>query len=608
MKTYHLLSLSILLVLVFTSCKDLAETEPASAFQEEFYQPEGVVLGEQFEPSWGVESMRSFYSDMSEAFPNARLASAEEAIQASHYYIRFLPLSTEEYDTLMNAGVEMYPYPLDYALEQNGEIYYDPENESDTIVWQYAVIDKELNFPDFVKHEILQETYMPLEEESEGIASGRTQKVMLDDEVSTAEFLEMCALLDNNLLDSALTAMNLLDSIYYYEDEEGADGGRTTLFKRRKFRLRSPFRAIKRVFRTVRNVISSIRILKWGPKGNIRVQYVHPRTGTTVTEGVANVEVIARQGLINRRTFTRADGSYAFEFPAFAPVWYNVKFQNNHAIVRYNFGFLTAIKSGGIRAVNRGWNYTFTSSDSWGYSWACVMNAVNDYYKVLPSLRDEHRTEAPPRHLKIRVTNGRDLASRNISRSGWAHFANQTTPAFLSPLTNDIGVHRIDGSTRFTYDRVYATTIHELGHAAHWNLVGWNSVQSGINMIRTDEQVRETWADAVMQFAYRRKFNPNVALNTVTSSVTLTGPWVTQHQQCNFSINQMGDYVYVLGPDMWDDFNQSCQGVTDNVSNIPLIDLYRSLKDARTWDDWRDEIIERHPNQRAEITNYFNQF
>ncbi len=432
---------------------------------------------------------------------------------------------------------------------------------------------------------------------------------MLDEEVSTAEFLEMCALLDNHLLDSALTAMNLMDSIYYLEEEEDLSGGRTAFFKKKwKFRLRSPFKTVKRVMRTVRNVISSIRILKWGPKGNIRVQYVHPRTGATVTEGVANVEVIARQGLINRRTFTRTDGSYNFNFPAFAPVWYNIKFQNNHATLRQNFGFLTAIKSGGVRAVNKGWNHTFTSSDSWGYSWACVMNAVNDYYKVLPGLRDEYRTDAPPRHLKIRVTSGSGLLNWPLGDSqGLMHSLNQTLPQALNPLVNDILVRRI-GEGGYTYDRAYATTIHELGHAAHWNLVGWNSVQSGIRMINTDEKVRETWADAVMQFAYRRKFNPNVALNANSTSRNGSGPWVTRHQQCNQSIADMENYIHILGPDMWDNFNQSCQGVTDNVRNIPLIDLYKSLKDARTWDEWRDEIIERHPDQRTEIINYFNQF
>ncbi len=153
-------------MVVFTSCKELAETEPTPIIQEDIYQPGRVVLGEQFEPSWSVESMRSFYSDMPEAFPNARLASAEEAIQTSHYYIRFLPQSTEEYDTLMSAGVEMYSYPLDYTLEQNGEVYYDPENESDTVVWQYAVIDKDLNFPDFVEYENVHATRRRSQEDS----------------------------------------------------------------------------------------------------------------------------------------------------------------------------------------------------------------------------------------------------------------------------------------------------------------------------------------------------------------------------------------------------------------------------------------------------------
>lgn len=559
--------------------------------------------------------MRTFYSAMAEAFPNARLLSAEEAIQTSHYYMRFLPQSTEEYDTLRTVGIDMYPYPLDYALEQSGEVFTQTENESDTIIWQYAVVDKNLTFPDYIQHEVLQETYMPLLVEEEGVASGRTAKVMLDDEVSTGEFLEMCAILDNNLLDSALIAMNLFDSLYYdasLEDTVDNSGGRIA-GKRWKFRLKSPFKAIAQVVTTVRNTINSVRILKWGPEGRIAVQYVHPRTGATVTEGVANVEVVARQGLLNRRTFTRTDGTYVFEFPAFAPVWYNIRFQNNFVNVKFTTGFLTATKPGPVKALNRGWNYTATMSDSWALSWCAVMNAANDYYKVLPSLNNEYETDAPPKFLKIKVTSGSGLFNFPLGDDrGMMHNLNQTLPTPLSFLVNDILVRKA-GEGSYTYDRVYATTIHELGHAAHWNLLGWTAVGSGVKMLNTDSRVRETWADAVMQFAYRRKFNSGVALNVGQTTPTTgrpTGPWVGDHQQCDLTLNQLRntDYVHTLGPDMWDNFNPGCGGITDNVSNIPLQDLYKSLKDARTWNEWRDEIIERHPDQATEITAYFAQF
>jgi hypothetical protein len=158
---------------------------------------------------------------------------------------------------------------------------------------------------------------------------------------------------------------------------------------------------------------------------------------------------------------------------------------------------------------------------------------------------------------------------------------------------NDILVRKI-GEGGFTYDRVYATTIHELGHAAHWNLLGWTSAGSGLKMLNTDGRVRETWADAVMQMNHMRKF----------------GDFVTNHGECD---DFTPDYMHTLGTDFWDSGadNQVCtidNMITDGVGEIRLYDLYRSLKDARTWNEWRDEIIERHPGQAADITAYFAQF
>lgn len=607
----------ILGITVFTGCRDLADdvsVNPDQHLTNETYQLTPVVLGERYEPSWGVESMRTFYNAMAESFPNARMLSAEEAIQTSHYYMRFLPQNTQEYDTLRALGIDLNPFPLDYALEQNGDVFLDPENESDSIIWQYSIVKKEIVFPSYIQHEILQETYMPLLVEEEGLANGRIAKVLLDDEVSTGEFLEMCAILDNNLLDSALIALNLFDSLYYDAAlEDTVNSGGRIAGKKWKFRLKSPVKALAQVVKTVKNTVNAINILKWGPSGHIRVQYVHPRTGVTVTEGVANVEVVAWQGLLKRAAFTKADGSYSMEFPVLAPVLFSLSFQNNYVTVRYPTGIITANKPGPVKALNKGWSYTATTGDPWAHSWAAVMNAANDYYKILPDLNNEYETDAPPRGLKIRVRSNRN----DGGNPGYNHMLNATladmplnyaTIWLTDKIVNDIWITGIQDPA-IEYHNVYATAIHELGHAAHWGLVGSNSYTSGIRMLNTESRVRETWADAVEQFAFRRKFSPTVAENANPATVNL-GPWVPGRQQCGRTLNfyQGTDYVSILGPDLWDNFNQSCNSINDNVSGIPLIQTYRTLKDARTWNQWRDALIARYPAQAADITAYFAQF
>ena len=130
-------------------------------------------------------------------------------------------------------------------------------------------------------------------------------------------------------------------------------------------------------------------------------------------------------------------------------------------------------------------------------------------------------------------------------------------------------------------------------------------------MLTTDLKVRETLADAVMQMAVHRKFYPEVPLDILETSRLSEGPWTTDKQQCNETVLQMGDYIHILGSDMWDDYDQSTSplstvGVVDNVKNIPMIDVFRAVKDARNMDQWRDGIISKSPSQATKITDYFN--
>lgn len=354
----------IAMTMLSTGCRDLTDDDfvtPGSAKA----RPSGKVeLGEPFEPSWSLESMRVFYDAMVEAYPERNFPSSDEAILVSHYYVKFLPQDTQQYDSLKGLGIDLYPYPLHLKFaETEGEP--DPGDGTDQIDWQYAIVTKGTLLPDFVEHEILQETYMPLDVEVAKEAAGQP-RTLLEGEVSVGEYLEMCAVLDNNLVDGAMIENGLFDSLYY-DTEDPENGAGKTTGKKWKLRLWGPVKTIVRAARTVRNTIVAINIVKWGPKGKIQVQYIHPSAGGTVTEGVANIEVVARYGLTNRSTFTKTDGSYSFNFPTLAPCWFNLKFQNNNVTLRFKTGILTAMQPGPVTALNQGWNFTATASDEWAY-------------------------------------------------------------------------------------------------------------------------------------------------------------------------------------------------------------------------------------------------
>ena len=59
-------------------------------------------------------------------------------------------------DTLL----QLYDYPLDHEIEQEGDVYHDPDLPKDQITWQYTVVKPDYKFPD-IRYEILSELFIP---------------------------------------------------------------------------------------------------------------------------------------------------------------------------------------------------------------------------------------------------------------------------------------------------------------------------------------------------------------------------------------------------------------------------------------------------------------
>ena len=239
-------------------------------------------------------------------------------------------------------------------------------------------------------------------------------------------YLETCALLDNNLVEDLLLANNLFDSLYYDDNDPG---GRVEGRKWR-IRLRSPLKVIKRLLSTVRNIIKSINLVRWGPSGKIEVEYDHPMAGIGLeVDGVPNVEVIAIGIFRGRNTYTEDDGTFSYNLPILGPVLYMVKFRNTNTQIRYPIGITTAIRMGPPRALNVGWNLKITKGYKWAYSWDCTMVAVHDYYEKLPDEVAPYETDAPPEGLVIRVIPGSWMDAQdnlfNTSKTGILHAVHQ---------------------------------------------------------------------------------------------------------------------------------------------------------------------------------------
>ena len=170
--------------------------------------------------------------------------------------------------------------------------------------------------------------------------------------------------------------------------------------------------------------------------------------------------------------------------------------------------------------------------------------------------------------------------------------------SFGSWLFSDVKI----GHRNERYEEIYRTTIHELGHAAHWKLAGDWIIGNDYKMAWAHKLVREAWATAVSDQAYVVKFNR---------------PF---YQGCFSRESMLSDgYLRVLGRDLIDNVNEFVPGspncnVQDNVSGFTISEIFYSLRGAQgsstnsAMEKWRDNMAARRPAQRQNLVDYFNQF
>lgn len=87
-------------------------------------------------------------------------------ISKNHYYIRFLPKTSEEIVTLVdNREIRVFEFPLERKLTGNACGYHDPTLPDNQVTWLYASIPVTQPYPTNIHHAILADLYIPTDEE-----------------------------------------------------------------------------------------------------------------------------------------------------------------------------------------------------------------------------------------------------------------------------------------------------------------------------------------------------------------------------------------------------------------------------------------------------------
>lgn len=95
-------------------------------------------------------------------------------LSATHYYVRFLPTDSTEYERLVaEKSLDFTPYPLDYEVSE-GDYYHDATLPAEAITWQYTTVSADYDLDKLnVHYEKLEDLYILDEDlEAEDIIVG----------------------------------------------------------------------------------------------------------------------------------------------------------------------------------------------------------------------------------------------------------------------------------------------------------------------------------------------------------------------------------------------------------------------------------------------------
>ena len=404
--------IAVLVTLSFMSC---GKNEFDSGLDVDYdygreLKHEMIVLGDRLENPYTTENM-------TKAFKSLYPTKADRVdIKSTDLYVRFLPADEEEYDLLVDMGVEMIDHPMDYDIMVEGDWYHDPEIPEDQMTWQYAVVSPDFEFPS-IRYELIDECYI-----SEHDSGTRA------DDIDWEAVERQSYVLTGN-----------------------------------SDRIPEPLTK------------ASSKVV---PSGRITIVDRHANGGKPF--GVAGVRVSCNSFVKFDHSYTDRDGYYRMSKKFSANLRYRLIFENEKNFsIGFNLVLVPASVSTLGKSGPEGVNMTVTpDSEEKLFNRCVVNNAVYDYISRCSSV--DLDISAPPVDLRIWLFPGLQASSAVMLHHGAAVRSDLIAKylgsfaALVEFFLPDVTIG-LDGKDE--YREIYSTTCHELAHTSHFNKVGtkyWN--------------------------------------------------------------------------------------------------------------------------------------
>lgn len=512
-------------------------------------------------------------------------------IRTTHKYLKLTPATLEEEDQILaDTTYIALDYPLDLDLPED---YSEnrPELGEDEIPEYYTSVrsEKVLSFSGAIQ--LLDDMYIPeedpyFEDADEEFPAG-------------SEFITSKSQLFEELL---FTAYFLKGLDYLLEDSEGEAKG--TLIDGNEPQ--------KPVVSNIDNtfildndsqerfddaiIIKPLGIgKKWWPSGTIYYTDTSLPADNTRPSGLEfsrplpGGQVLLRQGFTMRSAITNSNGYFSTS---------SIRGKGRYILqwerAKYN------IKNKGLwQAEMRGpynrnpWNHTIQATHGEDVYHSLIHLACLDFYYGT-------------RFGIVQPKNNIRIAARQISGTASNHVPQRSL--FYSIAINEWGS---------THDRIYGTTIHELGHSSHHQLNflaysslvdrGYLGIFNSTSDRRDAKRLLETWATTIELMFVQKRYSLTPDTPAPTDQIL-----TDKHRQLlqNITIGnnngQQKEYTS-CGFDMIDNHNQGDHLTTnvpfDRVRGYTLLQLEQSIGTATTWNSWRDNIKSQHTNSTSQFVD-----
>ena len=451
--------LKFLLLGAILSCScskgvEMDQTVPSSPYE---VGHEMIELGEKMEDPYSLVNVTKALKSL---YPTKAVS-----LEATDRYVRFLPKNEAEYDKLCDMGVILIDHPLDYRIIKDGDYYHDPSIKDNAITWQYAVVRPGFEFPGGIKYEVLDECYIPENDEN-------TKADDIDWQAVESEAYRITGNAD------------LL--------ETGTKG----------------------------NTVNS------GPSGYIQI--VDDAYEGDKPIGVKGVKISVNSFVKFASAYTDENGYYQIDRHYSSNIRYRMVFQNvkgfaigfNLLLIPASISALGSDSPEGVSIV------IDKNSDRKQFTRSVVNNAAYDYYTMTEETDVSVRT--PPSNLRFWLFQNLGIGCSPMFQQG-AIIDTDLVSTVLGMYKEILKVFMpdvllgLDGCD--DYASVYAAALHQLAHASHYMQVGnifWNDlivynlkafIKAGFVAYGsgTDEnaglcEVGEMWAYFIQNSLYRERY------------------------------------------------------------------------------------------------------